>query len=155
MIQIQRALRLLIPTHRGGANEAPSADVQAKDASRNVTEYAVYFNMIEGARSGCGYTGCVSVEAKTVDEAEAVVREDFSASFTDVAIDEVGENEDSEEEEERMWDVYVNAKGKHLEYWRLWVLLAVESEEDAIKQVLEDFKAPFDLRWAEISVEVE
>ena len=139
---------------QGGANEAPSADVQAKDASRNVTEYAVYFNMIEGARSGCGYTGRVFVEAKTEEAAEAIVREDFSTSFTDVMIDEVEEDEDSEEEEERMWNVYVNAKGKNLEYDRLWVMLAAESEEDARKQALGDFEAPFDLRWAEISVEM-
>ena len=69
-----------------GANDVSSADARENGASRNMTKFTVRFHWFSGSRSGCTYTGEVSVVAKTEEAAEAIVREDFSASFTDVSL---------------------------------------------------------------------
>ena len=153
-----------------GASGVSSADARENGASRNMTKFTVRFHWFSGSRSGCTYTGEVSVVAKTEEAAEAIVREDFSASFTDVVIagvEKVEEFKDffdddahgavveveASEEKGRFCDVFVSAKGKNLEYNRIWGLMEAESEEDAKKLALEDFETPFDLSMAQIYVE--
>ena len=60
---------------------------------------------------------------------------------------------EASEEKGRFYDVFVSAKGKNLEYNRIWGRMEAESEEDAKKLALEDFETPFDLSMAQIYVE--
>jgi len=99
------------------------------------------------------------VLAESAEEAKAKVLEDFAGRFTNVEIDEVSQAEEDDDEceddEDRylMWDVYVNAKGKNLEYWRLLVCVSAKDEEEASSIVLKDFSSSFRLQTANVTVE--
>lgn len=94
--------------------------------------YTIYFNGFEG-KNDCMWGGCVSVDAESKEEAIEKVKSDFKGEFTNIEVDEISEFDDEQ------WNVYINAKGKNCEYYRMVAIVEMPMEE--IEEIcIDEFK---------------